>query len=192
MSRGARKGRGWPGARELQVDSRRPGKGRKAGVARRRADNRVSEWQGAGRRPRAARARARARPGNPAASRPLCRLLPTRPRLRTAAGPSGAEPGSVRAASAGLVRVCPGSSKGGSESRASRARGAASARGSAGGSGVRALKPTPGPLPSPPPSLPPPPPPASPDATPAGDVSRPRRAGSGLGCITWYERAGAA
>lgn len=40
-------------------------------------------------------------PGDPAASRPLCRLLPTRPRLRTAAGPSGAEPGRVRAASVG-------------------------------------------------------------------------------------------
>lgn len=178
---------------ELQVDSRRPGKGRKAGVARRHADNRVSGWQGAGRRPRTTRARAP--PGDPAASRPLRRLLPTRPRLRTAAGPSGAEPGRVRAASAGLVRVYPGSGRRGSGSRASRARGAASARGSAGGSGVRALKPTPGPLPSQPlspPPPPPPPPPASPDATPAGDVSHPRRAGSGLGCITWYARVGLA
>lgn len=50
--------------------------------------------------------------GDPAASRPLCRLLPTRPRLRTAAGPSGAEPGRVRAASVGPRPSQPGQQQG--------------------------------------------------------------------------------
>lgn len=168
------RGRGSGGAQTIGPASYGEGGRRGAGRRERHQNGAIPGGPVVARRP----------PGSAAAASYRLGLLsaqqPGRP------GPSW---GTSRAASPGLC-LClrPGSGRGGSRSGASWGRSAGSAQGFAGGSWVRALKLAQGPLPSPPP---PPPPPASPDATPGpGDVSRPRRAGSGPGLVTWLARVG--
>lgn len=97
---------------------------------------------------------------------------------RAVRGRAGAQTGRPARASAS-ARAAVGE-RAGAERAGTAALGRA--RGRAGGSRSEPFKPARCPLPSPPP---PPPPPASPDATPGpGDVSRPRRAGSGPGRVT--------
>lgn len=176
--------RGWPGARELQVDSRLPGKGKKAGES----GGAQTIGPAGGREPGAGRQRrgrecspgTRQPPGPAAASYRLGLLSAQQPGRP---GPSRGASRQPARASFASARAAAGEGAGAERAGPAALRPPEDTRG---GSRVRALKPVRGPQPSPPSPPPPPPlpPPASPDATPAGDVSRRRRTGSGLGFVT--------